>query len=289
MIIFFSLSGSEEDKKIISLFRTLLNIKKNKIKHLLSNDTSRIDYLMASKRLSEIIKLGSKNYDINDWNTLRKNSLNIPRHMKIISKIGYANITFGMWQSINATFMLAEQLNDPLLTAKERKEIINNLAIMWSEMAYNGFSEMIEITLAKGLLKYRHNPLEYANKISTRISIGLNVLSIGFDIYNAYDNFSRISVGTNEKQRIDYIVNGSLAVVSGLVTLGVSIAMLAGSTVAGPVGIVAGAVIVLATSIYNAARLIEEAKTKVHFTPIEELNNGFYAFLVGDLIPDKKK
>ncbi|MCT8230963.1 calcium-binding protein [Proteus terrae] len=285
---FFSLSGSEEDKKIISLFRTLLNNKKNKIKHLLSNDTSRIDYLMASKRLSEIIKLGSKNYDINDWSTLRKNSLNIPRHMKIISKIGYANITFGMWQSINATFMLAEQLNDPLLAAKERKEIINNLVIMWSEMAYNGLSEMIEITLAKGLLKYKHNPLEYVNKISTRISIGLNVLSIGFDIYNAYDNFSRISVGTNEKQRIDYIVNGSLAVVSGLVTLGVSIAMLAGSTVAGPVGIVAGAVIALATSIYNAARLIEEAKTKVHFIPLEELNNGFYAFLMGDLIPDKK-
>ncbi|MFN7050393.1 hypothetical protein ACK4QX_22225, partial [Proteus mirabilis] len=90
--------------------------------------------------------------------------------------------------------------------------------------------------------------------------IGLNILSIGFDIYNIYDNFSRISVEKNEKRRIDYIVNGSLAIVSGLVTLGVSIAMLAGSTVAGPIGIVAGAVIALAISIYNAARLIEEAK-----------------------------
>ncbi|MEX5898216.1 hypothetical protein AB6H17_16215 [Proteus vulgaris] len=49
-----------------------------------------------------------------------------------------------------------------------------------------------------------------------------------------------------------------MAVVSGLVTLGVSIAMLAGSTIAGPIGIVAGAVIALATSIYTAVRLIEE-------------------------------
>ncbi|EEG84772.1 hypothetical protein PROPEN_03135 [Proteus penneri ATCC 35198] len=64
--------------------------------------------------------------------------------------------------------------------------------------------------------------------------------------------------------------------------------MLAGSTIAGPIGIVAGAVIALATSIYNAARLIEEAKIKIHFTPLEELNNGFYAFLMGDLLPDKK-
>ncbi|WP_235376316.1 hypothetical protein, partial [Proteus faecis] len=120
------------------------------------------------------------------------------------------------------------------------------------------------------------------------IGVGLNILSIGFDIYNAYDNFSRISDEDNKKRQIDYIVNGSLAVVSGLVTLGVSIAMLAGSTLAGPIGIVAGAVIALATSIYNAARLIEEAKVKVHFTLREELDNGFYAFLMGDLLPDKK-
>ena len=62
-------------------------------------------------------------------------------------------------------------------------------------MAYNGLSEFIEIKLlAKGLLKYRNNPLEYISKTSTRIGIGLNILSIGFDIYNIYDNFSRISV-----------------------------------------------------------------------------------------------
>lgn len=285
---FLSISGSEKDKKIISLFRHLLNNKEEKIKYLLSNDVNRIDYLAASERLTKMIKLGDKDYSDKDWNLLRNASLTLPRHMKIISKIGYANISYGMWQSINSTFMLAEQLNNPLLSPKERKEIINSLAIMWSEMAYNGLSELIEITLAKGLLKYRHNPLEYVSKLSTRVGIGLNVLSIGFDIYNAYDNFSRISSENNEKRQIDYIVNGSFAVVSGLVTLGVSIAMLAGSTIAGPIGIVVGAVITLATSIYNAARLIEEAKIKVHFTPLEELNNGFYAFLMGDLIPDKK-
>ncbi|TBL28788.1 hypothetical protein EYY80_39460, partial [Klebsiella oxytoca] len=51
---------------------------------------------------------------------------------------------------------------------------------------------------------------------------------------------------------------------------------------------VAGAVIALAISIYNAARLIEEAKEKIGFTPLEELNNGFYAFLMGDILPSKK-
>lgn len=285
---FLSLSGGEKDKSLVSLFLYLINNKKDKIKYLLSSDVNRVDYLAASERLLKLNELGHKEYQPQDWDMLRKGSLILPRHMKIMSKIGYANITFGMWQSINATFMLAEQLNNPRLTLKERKEIINNLAIMWSEMAYNGLSEMIEITLAKGLLKYRHNPLEYVNKISTKIGVGLNILSIGFDIYNAYDNFSRISDENNETRQIDYIVNGSFAIVSGLVTLGVSIAMLAGSTIAGPIGIVAGAVIALATSIYNAARLIDEAKIKVSFTPLEEFNNGFYAFLMGDLLPNKK-
>lgn len=285
---FLSISDNENDKKVIALFYYLLNGKKDKIEHLISNDSNRIDYLAASERFKKIIELGNKNYNDKDWNALRQVSLKIPRHMKIISKIGYANITYGMWQSINTTFIFAEQLNNPELTTKERKEIINNLAIMWSEIASNGLSEIIEIALAKGLLKYRNNPLDYVSKMSTRVGIGLNILSVGFDIYNAYDNFSRISSESNEKRKIDYIVNGSLTIVSSLVTIGVSIAMLAGSVIAGPIGIVAGAVIALATSIYNAARLIEEAKTKVHFTPLEELDNGFYAFLMGDLLPSKK-
>ncbi|WP_109406121.1 RTX toxin [Proteus hauseri] len=285
---FLSASDNENDKKVIALFNYLLNGKKDKIKHLISNDSNRMDYLAASERFKKIIDLGNKHYNDKDWNALRQVSLKIPRHMKIISKIGYANITYGMWQSINTTFIFAEQLNNPKLTTKERKDIINNLAIMWSEIASNGLSEVIEIALAKGLLKYRHNPLDYVSKISTRVGIGLNILSVGFDIYNAYDNFSRIAGESNEKRKVDYIVNGSFAIVSGLVTLGVSIAMLAGSVIAGPIGVVAGAVIALATSIYNAARLIEEAKTKVHFTPLEELDNGFYAFLMGDLLPSKK-
>ncbi|MEQ4922653.1 calcium-binding protein [Proteus hauseri] len=285
---FLSITGDKIDKEVILFLHYLLNNKKDKIKNILNTNSNRIDYLIASSQLAKIIELNNKNYNNDDWNSLRDFSLKTPRYMKIISKIGYANISYSIWQSINSTFSLAEQLNNPQLTSQERKEIITNLSIMWSEMAYNGISEIIEIALAKGLLKYRNNPAAFASKISTRVGIGLNVLSVSFDIYNAYDNFHRISGENDEKRRIDYIVNGSFAIVSGLVTLGVSIGMLAGSTVAGPVGIVAGIVISLATSIYNAARVIEEAKKKVSFTALEEFNNGFHVFLMGDLTPSKK-
>ncbi|MFF0908997.1 anthrax toxin-like adenylyl cyclase domain-containing protein, partial [Proteus mirabilis] len=128
---FLSASGSEIDHKILSLLKKILANKEKNIKNILSADTSRTDYIVAKERLMKIIELNNSNIDSNYWHKLRNPSLKIPRHMKIISKIGYANIAFGMWQTINSTFMLAEQLNNPQLTLKEQKEIVNNLAIMW--------------------------------------------------------------------------------------------------------------------------------------------------------------
>ncbi|WP_337236594.1 anthrax toxin-like adenylyl cyclase domain-containing protein [Proteus faecis] len=285
---FLSASGTDNDKKAIFIIKKLLKNKEKNIKKLISINAERIDYLASYERLVKILELEKAPFDEYYWDSVRKPSLKIPRHMKILSKVGYANIGYSMWQSVNNTFSLAEQLNNPNISLQQRKEIITNLSLMWSEMAFNGVSEIIEIAIAKGLLRYRHNPLEYISKISNRIGIALNILSVGFDVYNAYDNFSRISGETDEKQKIDYIVNGSFAVVSGLVTVGISIAMLAGSTIAGPIGIVAGALIALATSIYNAVRLIEEAKKQVSFTSMEELDNGFYVFLMGDITPDKR-
>lgn len=285
---FFTISGNDQDKKVINLILNLFKNKENKVNNIIDINTNRADYLSATHRLKQIIELGNKEYSLKEWNKLRYPLLTIPRYMKVISKIGYGNIAYSIWQSINSTFTLAEQLNNNQLTAKEHREIVTNLSIMWSEMVYNGISEVIEIALAKGLLRYRNNPLEYASKISTRVAIGLNLLSIGFDIYNAYDNFRHLDTEYDEKRRIDYIVNGSFAIVSGLMTLGISIAMLAGSTIAGPIGIVAGTIIALASSIYNAARIIEQAKEKIRFTPLEEINNGFYAFIMGDLLPSKK-
>ncbi|NAC33145.1 RTX toxin, partial [Escherichia coli] len=101
---FLSVTGNEKDKQIIAILCYILNNKKDKIKYFLSSDTNRADYVAAHERLTKIIELGNKEYSHNDWEKLRFSSLKIPRHMKIISKIGYANITFGMWQTINSTF-----------------------------------------------------------------------------------------------------------------------------------------------------------------------------------------
>ncbi|WP_337243269.1 hypothetical protein, partial [Proteus faecis] len=90
------------------------------------------------ERLVKILELEKAPFDEYYWDSVRKPSLKIPRHMKILSKVGYANIGYSMWQSVNNTFSLAEQLNNPNISLQQRKEIITNLSLMWSEMAFNG-------------------------------------------------------------------------------------------------------------------------------------------------------
>ncbi|HGN0025589.1 TPA: calcium-binding protein [Proteus mirabilis] len=285
---FLSASGSDDDKKIIALLRKILKDKEKNIKNILSVDTSRIDYVVAKERLTKLLELGNHDIESNYWHELRNPSLKIPRHMRIISKIGYTNIGFGVWQTMISTLNMIESLQNENLKPTERKEIVKNLAIMWSEMVYNGISEVIEIIVAKGMLRYRANTAEYVGKISTRVGVALNILSVGFDIYNAYDNFSRVGFETDNRKKIDYIINGSFAVASALVTIGVSIAILAGSAVAGPIGIVIGAAITAFLTIYNAARVIEDVKKRINFTVSEEIENGLSVFFTGDLTSSKK-
>lgn len=285
---FLVATGTEDNTKIISLIKKLLNNKVKNIKNILLDNADRMDYLASVERLTKIIELNTVPLNKNYWQKLRKPSLALPRYMKIISKIGYANIGFNLWQSANSTLVMIDKLINENLSTKERKEITTNLALLISEMVFNGFSEMAEIIVAKGLFRYRYNPATYINKLTTRISVAFNLAAIGFDIYNAYDNFSRLAGENDERQYNDYVVYGSFAVISALATIGCSIATLAGITAAGPVGIAIGILITVILSSYNAARIIQESKNYLHFTPIEELNNGFYAFFMGDLIPNKK-
>lgn len=60
----------------------------------------------------KIIELNNSNIDSNYWHELRNSSLKIPRHMRIISKIGYANIGFGVWQTIVSTLNMIESLEN---------------------------------------------------------------------------------------------------------------------------------------------------------------------------------
>ena len=57
----------------------------------------------------------------------------------------------------------------------------------------------------------------------------------------------------------------------------------------GPISIVAGAVIALAISIYNARKTDRRKERKIGFTPLEELNNGFMHFLMGISYQAKKE
>ncbi len=118
----------------------------------------------------------------------------------------------------------------------------------------------------------------------------LAVLGSGFDIYGAYEAFSKLDSATG-KHRIDLIVNGTLSVagaVVGIVT-GTAAAVLAASSAGGPVviaGMIIAALLALGGSIYNAVRVIDDIDDYIELTPYERLRNGWLAFWGMDVDPD---
>ncbi len=118
----------------------------------------------------------------------------------------------------------------------------------------------------------------------------LAVLGSGFDIYGAYEAFSKLDSATG-KHRIDLIVNGTLSVagaVVGIVT-GIAAAVLAASSAGGPVviaGMIIAALLALGGSIYNAVRVIDDIDDYIELTPYERLRNGWLAFWGMDVDPD---
>ncbi|WP_072549606.1 MULTISPECIES: C80 family cysteine peptidase [Candidatus Fukatsuia] len=109
----------------------------------------------------------------------------------------------------------------------------------------------------------------------------LGVLSSGFDIYQAYRAFTQLAVTTDPKLRQDLLVNGSLSVAGALVSIGVPVAFAIGGTtasVAGPVGLVIGAALLLAGGIYSAVREVEDIKKVVPLTDWQTLRSGWLAF-----------
>ncbi|WP_339056578.1 VCBS repeat-containing protein [Candidatus Regiella endosymbiont of Tuberolachnus salignus] len=109
----------------------------------------------------------------------------------------------------------------------------------------------------------------------------LGVLSSGFDLYQAFRAFSKLSTTTDPTMRQDLIVEGALSLTGALVSIGVPIAFAIGGTaaaVAGPVGLAFGAALLLAGGIYSAVREVEEIKKVIALDGWETFQAGVLAF-----------
>lgn len=93
--------------------------------------------------------------------------------------------------------------------------------------------------------------------VATKLGAITNFAGAGLGIWSAVDNFSAAANTTNTDERIDYIVNGSLAVAGVVVSIATGIASLI-TAAAGPIGAAIGLAIGIAASIYNTVRVRQQ-------------------------------
>ncbi|WP_339057673.1 calcium-binding protein [Candidatus Regiella endosymbiont of Tuberolachnus salignus] len=191
-------------------------------------------------------------------------------------------------------------LRDVRLSDEQKKEIGSERNRVLASLTYNGIADPLQVALAKAYpsvarqaAMYRSSKLPHFSSRAAKLGFKLKYsmvkfggagLSLGgavFDIYEAYHAFNKLSTETNAEARQDLIVSGALSTVSAVIGIATSLAFLAGASaaaIAGPVGIVLSAALMLAGAIYSAVRQIEEIEKYIRLNTAEKWENGWRVF-----------
>jgi Ca2+-binding RTX toxin-like protein len=109
-------------------------------------------------------------------------------------------------------------------------------------------------------------------------------LTLPFDIISAVNAFNAAASAT-DKEAVDHYVAAGLSLTSAAMTVILGTAALAGFSFAGPVGIVAGLILIAGSQIWAAIRAVDEIDDYIELTTLERLRTGWFA--VWGISPDK--
>lgn len=206
------------------------------------------------------------------------------RLVKITNKLGRANQAIAFTRLSISTSVMMNIYNSPETTEQEKKEIDEQLALNWSEFSVDFGIDVMQPYFEKGAMFFAKKvPLtkgisQIGSRVGSQIakSAGaiLNIASAGFDTYNVVKIYGQLEKETDPDNARDLIVNGTFSALGAGVGILTAAALAVGFAIAGPIGILAGIGISLATMIYNAASTIAKIKEQIDLTPWEEINNG---------------
>ncbi|MBS0054812.1 C80 family cysteine peptidase [Yersinia sp. Marseille-Q3913] len=201
-------------------------------------------------------------------------------------KVGAGAQSIGILTLFISTTTMAKRLLALDITDEERAEITRQLAISWSSIGVDFGTDLMQPTFDKlqgyfnkKLLSVTHSGggragFHVAAKSAKFAGSGLNIAAAGFEIYEAIDNFIKAERETDRDLKTDHIVNGTLSTIGAAVSTATAIALVMGASIAGPIGIALGAVIMLGGMIYNAVRQVEYIKREIDLNGWEEFKTG---------------
>lgn len=282
---------SIEQQQSVKVLRQLLTEDNNH--KILDNVVDSFERGEAITRLNTIKHHVERdgNIDTKLWHDLTRTTATSRRFQSIGQTVGSGAQTLGFITSSISTSVMVKRLQDPDITDKERDEIMKQLAITWGSRGVDISTDLMQPTFnklhnyfSKKLLSGARSGIgrtgySLAAKSAKYAGTAFNLASAGFDIHDAVENFDKAANEENTDLKTDYLVNASLSTISAVVSVTTAVALALGFASAGPIGIVAGAVIMLASAMYNAIRQTQYIKEQVSLSLDEEVNTGWNLFV----------
>ncbi|WP_435038146.1 calcium-binding protein [Pseudomonas neuropathica] len=150
-----------------------------------------------------------------------------------------------------------------------------------------GLTKTGEAMLRNGGTALKYFPLTSVGKYMSRgAGMFASAITLPFDIADAIKSFNA-AAATQGKVAQDHYVSGGLSVAGAGISLVLGVAALAGfGSVAGPVGLVAAGLLIAASMIYQAARVVDDIDDYIELTFEERLRSGWFAFTNKELDQD---
>jgi len=104
-----------------------------------------------------------------------------------------------------------------------------------------------------------------------------NVLTLPFDIHSAVVAFNNAAKASG-KEAMDHYVTAGFSVASATLSLALGAAAAAGFSAAGPLGLVACAVLIVGAKIYSAVRQVDDIDDYIELSVNERWRSGWFAF-----------
>lgn len=189
------------------------------------------------------------------------------------SRAGQVMGAAGMTQALISISSLLNKLNNPDLTAEEYAELEKQLYITCGSAFFN-YGDMI---LQPILLKIAGNNGASSltrSRIASGVVVVFNLVGMGIDAYQAYDNLSKLESVTDPKQRQDLIVNASFSIASFVINGVTVVGVLVSSSTIPVVGLVIGGLLIVGGWIYNGRRAVENIKAEIDISWDRELEEG---------------
>ncbi|MDL9985765.1 C80 family cysteine peptidase [Providencia rettgeri] len=193
---------------------------------------------------------------------LRRIGMKLPAYAKIANYSGQGIGSTGIFLTINSVYQLIDELDNPALSEQEKREMQKNLDLACANAFFN-YGDMVLQPILLKLAYKQYGSFNVSSKITARITIIFNLIGMGLDIYQACEAFEQLDRVTNDKERQDLIVNGSLSIANIIVGGVTIIGIIIGSSVIPVVGLIVAGSLLIGGMVYTGIRAVEQIEDEL--------------------------